>query len=68
MREPCHSAAWPSGCGKSTTLSLIAEIFLPDRGRIVLDGEVLTDTIGVSVPMERRGIGWVFRTGGCSRT
>jgi molybdate transport system ATP-binding protein len=54
----------PSGCGKSTTLALIAGERRPDRGQIVLDGEVLADTAArLDVPMERRGIGWVFQEG-----
>jgi molybdate transport system ATP-binding protein len=54
----------PSGCGKTTALRLIAGDLEPHRGRIALDGEVLVDIERrVSVPMERRGIGWVFQEG-----
>jgi len=54
----------PSGCGKTTTLRLIAGDIGPVRGRIVLDGRVLVDTAArVDLPMERRGIGWVFQDG-----
>ena len=51
-----------SGSGKSTVLGLIAGLLRPDRGRIVLDGEVLTDTErGIFVPPHRRRIGVVFQ-------
>jgi len=51
-----------SGSGKSLTLSLIAGLMRPDRGRITLDGKVLVDVErGVFVPMHRRRIGLVFQ-------
>jgi len=51
-----------SGSGKSTVLSLVAGLLKPDRGRIVLDGQTLTDTErGVFVPPHRRRIGVVFQ-------
>jgi molybdate transport system ATP-binding protein len=51
-----------SGSGKSTVLGLIAGLLRPDRGRIVLDGEVLTDIEhGIFVPPHRRRIGVVFQ-------
>lgn len=50
----------PSGSGKTTTLRIIAGFEQPFVGRIVLDGRVLED-LGVHVPPERRGIGFVFQ-------
>jgi iron(III) transport system ATP-binding protein len=50
----------PSGAGKTTTLRLIAGFEQPFQGRIVFDGRVLED-LGVHVPPERRGIGFVFQ-------
>jgi len=52
----------PSGCGKTSTVNIIAGLSRPDRGRIVLDGEVLLDTDrGIEWPAERRRIGYVFQ-------
>jgi len=51
-----------SGAGKSMTISLIAGLARPDRGRIVLDGRTLVDTdAGRFVPAYRRRIGLVFQ-------
>src|ERR1700743_2942277 len=46
----------PSGCGKTTLLRAVAGLTAPDRGRISIDGEDLTQ-----VPPQRRGIGMVFQ-------
>jgi len=47
----------PSGSGKSTILRIIAGLEEPDSGRILLDGEDVTDT-----PPWRRRIGMVFQS------
>jgi len=52
-----------SGAGKTTIFNMIAGLMRPDRGRIVLDGEVLFDDDGVDVPAWRRRIGTVFQEG-----
>ncbi|MDY8110222.1 ABC transporter ATP-binding protein [Fulvimarina sp. 2208YS6-2-32] len=46
----------PSGCGKTTMLRMIAGFETPSAGRIVIDGEDVTD-----VPANRRRIGMVFQ-------
>ena len=46
----------PSGCGKTTLLNLILGIVDADSGRIVFDGQDLTN-----VPMEKRGFNIVFQ-------
>src|SRR5438270_10840908 len=53
-----------SGAGKTSLVNAIAGLIRPDRGRIILDGTVLTDTErGVFVPARRRHIGYVFQEG-----
>ena len=48
----------PSGCGKSTTLRLINRLIEPTSGRIILDGEDVTD---VDPSQLRRKIGYVIQ-------
>src|SRR6266545_2669134 len=53
-----------SGTGKTSLINAIAGLLRPERGRIVVDGEVLTDTErGVFVSARRRRIGYVFQEG-----
>ena len=53
-----------SGSGKTSLVNAIAGLIRPTRGRIVVDGEVLTDTArGVFVPARRRHVGYVFQEG-----
>ena len=47
----------PSGCGKTTLLRLIAGLESPSAGRILLDGEDVTE-----VPTHRRNVGMVFQS------
>ncbi len=52
----------PSGSGKTLTLKALAGLFLPDMGRIVVDGEVFFDAgRGIDVPTRDRGIGFLFQ-------
>src|SRR3954451_22971314 len=46
----------PSGSGKSTLLRVIAGLETPDAGRVVIEGQDVTD-----VPPQRRDIGFVFQ-------
>lgn len=46
----------PSGCGKTTLLRIIAGLEQSDTGRILFDGEDVTD-----VPVQRRHIGFMFQ-------
>jgi iron(III) transport system ATP-binding protein len=50
----------PSGCGKSTVLRTIAGIERQTGGRVIADGEVLSDE-AYHLPPERRGIGLIFQ-------
>jgi len=51
----------PNGAGKTSLLRAIAGL-IPADGRVVIDGTVLHDSkSGVSVPTDRRPIGFVFQ-------
>jgi molybdate transport system ATP-binding protein len=51
-----------SGSGKTTLVDIVGGLVRPDRGRVVVDGQVLVDTErGVFVPSHRRRIGYVFQ-------
>ncbi len=51
-----------SGAGKSTILNILAGFIVPDRGRMLLDGEVYVDSDrGVAVAPYLRPIGYVFQ-------
>jgi molybdate transport system ATP-binding protein len=56
----------PSGAGKSMTLESIAGLVTPDRGEIVLDGQVLFrrgfEGAHANMPARRRGVGYVFQS------
>jgi len=51
----------PSGCGKTTTLKMMNRLIEPTAGRILLDGEDVTNVNGDSL---RRKIGYVIQQGG----
>jgi molybdate transport system ATP-binding protein len=52
----------PNGAGKTTLLRTLAGLIIPDRGRVLLGGELLEDTDrDLSVPTERRAIAMVFQ-------
>ena len=51
-----------SGAGKTSLINMIAGLLRPDRGSIIIDGDVLDDTAArVHVPAHRRRIGYVFQ-------
>ncbi len=50
----------PSGCGKTSTLRVCAGLETPKRGRVILDGQVVTDGSDVLAP-EKRHIGFLFQ-------
>jgi molybdate transport system ATP-binding protein len=52
----------PSGSGKTSTLNMIAGLLKPDRGHIVVAGEILFGD-GIDLPAERRHAGYVFQDG-----
>ncbi len=52
----------PSGSGKTLTLDCIAGLMRPDRGRILLDDQILFDgASGVHLPPQARRTGYVFQ-------
>jgi len=54
----------PSGAGKTSVINMIAGLLTPDRGRIVLDDEILFDDAArIDVAVWRRRIGYVFQEG-----
>lgn len=51
-----------SGSGKTSVAELVAGLIQPDRGRVVLAGDVLFDDVtGVSIPSWKRRVGYVFQ-------
>jgi len=53
-----------SGGGKTSVVNTIAGLISPHKGRIVVDGSVLTDTeLGIRLPTHRRRVGYVFQEG-----
>lgn len=47
----------PSGCGKTTLLRMLAGLETPTSGRILIDGEDISD-----LPVGRRGVNMVFQS------
>jgi len=53
-----------SGSGKTSVINAVAGLMQPDAGRIAVAGRVLFDSAaGVSVPVHRRRLGYVFQEG-----
>jgi molybdate transport system ATP-binding protein len=55
----------PSGSGKTTTLNALAGLLAPDRGQIILDGQLLFrrdhGAESINLPARRRRVGYVFQ-------
>ena len=52
----------PSGAGKTTLVNMLAGLLRPERGHIIVQGEILFDREqGIDIPPEGRGIGYVFQ-------
>src|SRR5947209_11172157 len=52
-----------SGGGKSTTIKLILGLLKPDEGRILVDGEDITDYTEAQMMSVRKKIGMIFQEG-----
>jgi phospholipid/cholesterol/gamma-HCH transport system ATP-binding protein len=52
-----------SGGGKSTTIKLILGLLKPDEGRILVDGEDITDYAEAQMMSVRKKIGMIFQEG-----
>lgn len=52
-----------SGTGKSTAIKLVLGLLKPDSGRIIIDGEDITDYTEVEMMSVRQKIGMVFQEG-----
>jgi molybdate transport system ATP-binding protein len=60
--SPLTALFGPSGSGKTSILNLIAGVQRPDKGRIVVAGNVLTETEKrIFVPAHLRRVGFVFQ-------
>lgn len=54
------SVLGPSGCGKSTLLNIIAGMLSPDGGRVIMNGQVISE-VGKVLPPEKRHMNMVFQ-------
>jgi branched-chain amino acid transport system ATP-binding protein len=54
-----HGLIGPNGAGKTTLFKMITKVLKPDRGRVLLNGKVITDLS--SYRISRLGIGYVFQ-------
>lgn len=54
------SVLGPSGCGKSTLLNIIAGMLAPDSGRVIMNGQVISES-GKVLPPEKRHMNMVFQ-------
>jgi len=51
-----------SGAGKTSVLDMVAGLLRPDRGQIVIAGQVVFDSAaGINLPAQARGCGYVFQ-------
>ena len=58
----CFTLLGPSGCGKTALLRLIAGFETPDKGKIFIDGVLVSDPENrEEIPPENRGLGVVFQ-------
>jgi iron(III) transport system ATP-binding protein len=51
----------PTGSGKTTALRLLAGLEVPERGRVLVGGQLAAADGRMIIPPERRGVGMVFQ-------
>jgi len=51
----------PSGCGKTTVLRLLAGLAVPDRGRVLIAGQLGAENGRLLIEPEQRDLGMVFQ-------
>lgn len=51
----------PSGCGKTTLLKIVAGFIHPDQGKVIIDGNVVSDNGKCIIEPENRQVGMVFQ-------
>lgn len=59
----CVGIMGSSGCGKSMTLKCIAGIETPDKGKIVLNDNVVFDSENkINIKIQKRNVGYLFQS------
>jgi len=53
----------PSGVGKSVTLKHMVHLLTPDEGRVLVDGECISESFGSSLERIREKFGYLFQGG-----
>ena len=51
----------PSGCGKTTILRLVAGFIYPDKGKVIIEGDIVSEEGKILKPPEVRNVGMVFQ-------
>ncbi|MDQ3907636.1 MAG: ATP-binding cassette domain-containing protein [Acidobacteriota bacterium] len=63
MKGECKIILGGSGGGKSTTIKLVLGLLKPDEGRIIVDGEDITDYTEYQMMHVRKKFGMIFQEG-----